>query len=100
MQDSVGVIFQGASKIHSLINSYWKVPQQVSGPTSCSKQCRLRRSNQVAPGFILVGLGNLQRQRLHNLPEQPVAVLDGPCGWSFSKAGPKSLTMLHKSLVP
>lgn len=31
-----------------------------------------------SPGFILVGLGNLQGQRLHKLPQQPVAVLDSP----------------------
>lgn len=45
MQESVGVIFQGASGNHGLINLYWRGAVRFSGPTSCSKQGQFMRSN-------------------------------------------------------
>lgn len=44
-----------------------KGPQKVSSPTFCSRQGHLR-SDQIAQGFMQLGLETLQGWRLHNFP--------------------------------
>lgn len=41
----------------------------------------VRFSCEIVHGFVQLGLENLQRWRLHNLPKQPVLALDYSNSW-------------------
>ena len=57
-------------------NSSGKGPPGVSSPTSCPK----KGVSQVAQGLTEPGTENLQGWQLHDLPGQPVPLLDSPQG--------------------